>query len=231
MYAQATLVLALAAFDAGRVEAAFATRVIDIEGRAIEGGVTRMWGNASGGPEQVALLSREAVAFERGKLGPLQAAVYFAQGRLRRSLPALRAEPLATAASLAGDAPLRAFAPGPFEGPWAHGFAGLLGATTAVAAALRPVSHPPNGAIAVQLLLTGGWGEDAPAAAERLRSAVGVLARDPLWRVMGADHPFDGPTVSADAGALRVDVTLDAMAVARGVHVATDASLAEIMTY
>jgi hypothetical protein len=231
VYAQATLVLALAAFDAGRVEAAFAARVIGVEGRAVEGGVTRMWGSGPGGREQVALLSREAVGFERGQSGPLRAAVYFAQGRLRRSLPALRAEPLVSAASLAGDAPLRAFAPGPFEGPWANGVAGLLGATTAVAAALRPVSHPPNGAIAVQLLLMGGWGDDAPAAAERLRSAIGVLARDPLSRVMGVDHPIDGPTVSADTGALRVDVMLDAVAVARGVHIATDASLAEIMTY
>lgn len=230
-YPQATLVAARVAFDPGRVEAAFAARVAGVEGRAVERGVMRTWGSVPGGREQVALLAREALVFERGKLGPLRAAVYFAQGRLRRSLPALRAEPLASAAALAGEAPLRAFAPGPFEGEWARGVAGLLRATTAVATALRPVPHAPNGAIAVRLLLMGGWGEDALAAAERLRSAFGVIAGDPLGQLTGMDHPIEGPTVSADAGALRLEVTLDAVAWARGVHAATGANLAEIMAY
>jgi hypothetical protein len=228
-YPQATLALARVGFDPARVTAAFGTRVLRVEGRAVErGGVTRIWGSISGGREQVALLARDAVVFERGQLGPLQAAVYFAQGRLKRSLPVLRAEPLVTAAALAGDAPLRMFAPGPFQGDWARGLAGLLRATTAVAASLRPM---PNGAIGLRVLLMGGWGEDASAAAERLRSAYGILAEDPLGQLTGMDRPVDGPSVSADAAALTLEVTLEAAVLGRGLHVATGASLEEIMAY
>jgi hypothetical protein len=230
-YPKTTLVVARLPFDQERVEAAFVRRWGAVEGRAVEHGMTRVWRGDKGVHEQVALLAREAVVFERGEPGPLRAAIYFSQGRLRRSLPALAAEPLASAAALTGAAPLRAFAPGPFEGEWANGLAGLLRAATAVAVAVRPVAHPPNGAIAMRLLLTGAWGQDAPAAAERLRSAFGVLADDPLGRLTGLDHPLSGPTVTADAGALRLDATFDALVAARGIHTVGDASVAEIMAY
>lgn len=230
-YAQSTLVSARVAFDPDRIEEAFAARVAQVEGRVLEPGVLRTWGSVPGGHEGVALLAHEALLFERGNLGPLRGAVYFAQGRLRRSLPALRAEPLASAAALAGDAPLRVFAPGPFEGDYARGIAGLLRVTTAVATTLRPSKSTSNGAVAVQLLLTGGWDQDGPAAAERLRAAFGVLAADALGQLTGLDHPIEGPTVSVAPGALRLDVTLDAMTWARGVHAATGANLSEIMAY
>jgi len=230
-YPKATLVVARVPFDPGPVDAAFVALGGATEGRAVERGVTRMWRTAPGGYEQVALLAGQAVVVERGQLGPLRAAVYLAQGRLRRSLPALAAEPLASAAALAGEAPLRAFAPGPFEGEWANGFAGLLRATTAVAIALRPAADAPNAAFAVRLLLTGAWGQDGPAAADRLRSAFGVLTSDPLGRLTGLDRPLDGPTVTADGGVLRLEATFDALAAARGLHTIVDASVAEIMAY
>ncbi len=98
---------------AGR--AAFTARAREVEGRAVERAVTRFWGTVGDEREQVAVFGREGVGIEHGGLGPLRAAIYFAQGRLKRSLPALRAEPLSAAAALLGEAPVRAFAPGPFE--------------------------------------------------------------------------------------------------------------------
>ncbi len=229
-YPETTLVVARVPFEPERVEAAFAALGGAAEGRAVERGVTRMWRSVQDEHEQVALLAGRAVVFERGQLGPLRAAVYFAERRLRRSLPALGAEPLASAATFAGEAPLRAFAPGPFEGEWARGLAGLLRATTAIAVTLRPAANAPNSAVSVRMLLTGAWGQDA-SAAERLRSAFGVLMVDPLGRLTGIDHPLEGPTVTADAGALTLEVTLDALAAARGFHTVADASVAEIMAY
>jgi hypothetical protein len=230
-YPRATLVCARTRFDPDRVEAAFRTRVASVEGRTVQRGLRRVWGRTPGGIEEVALLAGEGLIFERGEPGPLRAAVAFAQGRLRRSLPALHAEPLASAAPLVGDAPLRVFAPGPFEGQSAQAIAGLLRATTAVAAAVRPVSDAPDPAVGLRLVLTGGWGQDAPAAAARMRSAFGVLAEDPFGRLIGMNHPTDGPDVSAEPGALRLDVTLDAAVLARGIYAATGANLAEIMDY
>ena len=231
VYPDATLVLARLPFEPKRVEEAFTARVSRVEGRGVEWGVTTIRGDVPLAHEQIAFLGEEALALEHGQPGPLRAAVYFAQGRLRRSLPALHADPLASAASSVGDAPLRIFAPGPFEGQWARGAAGLLGASTAVAAAVRPISGAQRGMLTLRVVLMGAWARDAPEAVERLRAAFGVLAEDPLGQVLGIDHPIDGPAVDADADCLRLEVTVDAAVLARGIHVAADASVAEIMAY
>lgn len=230
-YPSAVLMVARLPFEPSRVEQAFAARVGGLEGRVVDRNVTRVWGSVQHAHEQIAFLAREGMAFEHGQLGPLRAAVYFAQGRLRRSAPALRAEPLASVASALGEAPLRVFAPGPFEGQWAHGAAGLLGASTAVGVAVRPMVSARGGGVSLRIVLTGGWGQDAAVAAQRLRSAFGVFADDPLGLTMGMDQPVDGPSIGADANALRLDVTLDSAVLARGIHVAADANVDEIMAY
>jgi len=228
-YPDATLALARTIIDPARVESAFAARALAVEGRAVDGAVTRVWGTVGDAREQVAAFDRQAIGIERGRLGPLRAAIYFAERKLKRSQPALRAEPLARAAELLGTAPLRAFAPGPFEGEWAEGLGGLLRATTAVGAALRPRDAGPAGALDVSVVLTGAWGAEAPAAAQRLEAAFRVLADDPLGRLTGIDHPLEAPRVSADPEALRLAVSLDPMPLARGLHELTDATMAEIM--
>ncbi len=230
-YDGATLALGSTAVQASRIEAAFAARAIAVEGRATEGGVTRFWGSVGADREQVAVFDGRAVGLEKGRLGPLRAAIYFARGMLKRALPALHAEPLVRVAKLLGDAPLRAFAPGPFEGAWGAGLGGLLRATTAVGASLHPVERPTGGALEAQLVLAGAWGADAPRASERLAAAFQLLAADPLGRLLGIDHPLEEPRVSGDDEALRLQVTLDPLALARGLEAATDARISEIMGY
>ncbi len=229
-YGRTTLALASTAFDPARVEAAFVQRASVVKGRATERGVTLVSGSVGEGRERVALFGDHLVGMEWGEPGPLQAAEYFAQGRLRRSLPALRSVPLAAAAALLGQAPLRVFGSGPFEGAWTRAGAGLLGGATAVGAAMRP-SAGAGAAVDVRVVLTGGWGDDAKAAAERLRSAFGVLAADPLGQLTGIDRPIAGPHVGGAAEALQLDVTLDALWLARGLRSATGADLDEIMSY
>jgi hypothetical protein len=229
----AWLGLARLTVDPSGIEAAFARRALAVEGRVVDHGITRLWGTVGDAREQVAIFGRDAVGMEQGRFGPLGVASYFAQGRLRRSRPALRGEPLEAAAAGAGDAPIRAFASGPFEGAWAGGFGGLLRASTAVAVALRPQpAPPPAGApapIAVRLVLMGAWGNDGAAAADRMGAAFRVLTEDPLGRLSGLTHPIAPPKVIWDPAALQLDVTLDAVELARGVHAATSGSLGEIM--
>jgi len=228
-FAHATLGLARGPLDPAGVEAAFVARASPEEQHTVERGVTRLRGTVGDEPEQVAIFARDGAAIERGQPGPLQAAVYFAEGKLRRSLPALRAEPLAAAAMRVGDAPLRGFAPGPFEGAWAAGLGGLLRATTAVAAALRPVDGKATGAAGLTLVLLGAWGPDAPGAAERLDAAFQVLADDPLGRLTGLNRPVENARASGDASAVRLDAVIDLVALARGLRDATEATAAEIM--
>jgi hypothetical protein len=226
-YPEATLFLVRVPVDPARVESAFTARALTVEGRASTRGVTRLWGSVAQGREQVAVFGRQAVGLEHGHLGPLRAAIYFSEGLLSRALPALAAEPLAEAAKRLGPAPLRAFAPGPFQGAWTQGLGGLLRATTALAVGAWPVAKAS--ALRLRALLTGGWGDDAPAATQRLKAAFEVLATDPLGRLSGLGQPLQGPDVAAEGGALRLDVTLDAMALARGLHDATASSVGELM--
>jgi hypothetical protein len=236
-YGGATLALARAAVEPTEVEAAFSARAEVVEGRAVDGVVTRCWGTVGGERQELALFGREAVGLERGPrdLGPLsssgrnplRAAVYFAQGRLKRALPALAAEPLAHGAALVGDAPIRAFAPGPFTGAWGGGLGGLLRAATAVVAAARPAAHGTG--LVASVLLMGAWGREAAAATQRLAAAFRVLADDPLGRLLGINQPLEEPRLSADAEALRLVVQLDPVTIARGLRAATGAKISEIM--
>jgi hypothetical protein len=230
-YGRSILGLARVQIEPYRVESAFAARATIVEGRAAERGVSRLWGRVGDQGEQVAVFGRSGVGVERGAFGPLRAAIYFAEGKLKRARPSLRAEPLAAAEKLVGDSPLRWFAPGPFEGEWAAGLGGLLRATTAVAATLRAPAEGMAGTIAIRIVLTGAWGSDAQAAADRLAASFRVLASDPLGRLTGVDHPIDGPRVTGDAGALQLDVVVDPVALSRGLNAATDASIAEIMAF
>jgi len=236
-YPEATLTMAEIPFHPPHVEAAFAARALSVEGRAVEGDVTRTWGTFTPGPEatreQLAMLGRDAVMLERGHLGPLRAAIAFAEGKLHRALPALRAEPLQRAAALLGDAPARAFAPGPFEGEWASGLGGLLRASTAAAVSMWPHGASETGTanLFFRVVLLGAWGDDAPAAADRLRAAFDVLANDPLGKLMGVDHPVESARTGGGPDALVLEVSLDAISLARGLRAATAGTVAEIMRF
>lgn len=242
-YPEAMLTMAEVRFDPAKVEAAFAARALSVDGRAAEGDVVRTWGSVAGDGEptreQLALVGRDAVMLERGHLGPLRAALAFAEGKLHRALPALRTEPLKRAAELLGDAPARAFAPGPFDGEWAAGLGGLLRASTAAAVSAWPLGSASNAAanLHFRVVLLGAWGADAPAAADRLRAAFDVLANDPLGKLMGVDHPVDDVRVRVlgegpqNSDAIALEVGLDALALARGLHAATAGTVADIMRF
>lgn len=236
-YPEATLTMAEVRFDPASVEAAFAARTLGVEGRAVEGDVTRTWGSVTSGTdttrEQLALLGRDAVMLERGHLGPLRAALAFSEAKLHRSLPALRADPLMRAAALLGDAPARAFAPGPFEGEWAAGLGGLLRASTAAAVSAWPRGSAEAGTanLFFRVVLLGAWGADAPAAADRLRAAFDVLSNDPLGKLMRVDHPVQDPHAVGGPDALVLEVGLDALSLARGLRAATAGTVADIMRF
>ena len=128
---------------------------------------------------------------------------------------------------MVGDAPLRAFAPGPFEGEIAQGLGGLMRASTAVGVSMKFAGAPAK--LAIRIVLTGAWGKDAPAAAERLAAAVHVVSESPFGRLLGLDHPVVSPEVHAMDEALVIEVTIDGAVLARGLHDALDAEISEIM--
>lgn len=224
-----TLTLARVPVDPGRIERVFLDRATAVDGRAAEHGVIRLWGTAGGQRTQVAVLGRAAVGLERGPLGPLRAAIYFARGRLRRSPSALHGPPFAEALERLGDGPARAFCAGPFEGEWGAGLGGLLRATTCAGASLRPANGPAGADVALRAVLMGAWGDQASSAAGRLEAWLRVLAEDPLGRLAGLDRPVVPPSTRAGPDAVEIEVVLDSLTLARGVQAATVASIAEIL--
>lgn len=163
------------------------------------------------------------------KATPSRAAEAFLVGKLKRAAPALRGAALASTAALLEDAPLRAFLPGPFDAETGKALGGLLRAATAVGLSVRYEGAPTK--LRVRLVLTGAWGDDGAAAAERLAAAVHVLSESPAGRLFGIDHPLEGPTTRALADALVLDAVIDATPLARGVHDALDADVNEIMEH
>ncbi len=243
-YGKTTLFLARAPLDPARVEAAFAEHVVAVDGRALDRKsaspttqIVRTWGTSSAGHEQLAIFGVEAAAVERGRLGPLRVAELFAEGRLKKASPALRTAPLSRAVELLGDAPMRAFAPGPFNDEWGRGVGGLLAASTAVALAVR-ISQPAEpssagGRLDATLVLLGTWKDDASAAKDRLAAVFNTVAHSSLGRLVGLDQPLANARVAStpSGDALVLDVSLDATLLARGLNAATGASIADIMSF
>jgi hypothetical protein len=244
-YASTTLFVTRGAIDPSRVESAFRKQADAIEGRAIDRAagphsITRMWGTLHGERAQLALLGHDGVGLEVGRFGQLRASELFAEQRLKKASPALRAVPLVRADELlrsaAGDAPLRAFAPGPFEDEAARALAGLLGASTAAAVAVRVVPKADvsdhTAALELTVVLTGAWKDDAPAAAQKLRAAVDTLGATAIGRLTSLDHPLVEPRIEPLPDALRLTLVLDALSVARGLHASFgQAEISEIMSY
>lgn len=228
-YRESVLSIARTPIDPGSLERAFADRTTRADGRTVVAPnplVVRLGGDVLGEHQQLVVFGRDAVALEQGKPGPARVAEAFALGKLRRASPALKGAALARVAEIVGHAPLRVFAPGPFEGESAQGLGGLLRATTAVGASASVV---PDRRLVVRLVLAGAWGRDAEAAAERLKAAIHVVSETALGRLLGLDHPASPPTVHGTTEALVVEATFDLPALARGVHEAIDAEIDEIM--
>lgn len=229
-FPDSTLALVSAPVQAERIVAAFGSGAVTVDGQSIDHGVTRVWGRRGNRPatEELAIFGERAVGWERGRCQMLRVASLFAEGRLHRALPALHVEPLASASAAVGDAPIRAFAPGPFRGEYATGLGGLLRAATAVAATVRPGSRSD---LVLHFALLGAWEHDAAGAADRLAAAFETLAWDPIGRLVGVESAIDGPHTWSQDGTLRLEVSLDANSMARGLHAAADASVEEMMSY
>ncbi len=235
-YPEADLVLARGVFDPAVIERTFDVRAA-VEGRGIDrradalGTITRTWGSIGDRRSQLAIFGREVIGIENGRFGPLRAAEFFAEEKLKRASPALRAEPFASASAFLGDAPFRAIAAGPFDAPWKNAFGGLLGASTAVALSLRPdksdAAHDGD-RIAVTFALFGSWGDDGPAAEARLAASVDLIRQSALGQLCGLDHAVVGPTKRISANVIAIDATFQTEPFFRGIRDATTADAFEI---
>lgn len=225
-YPQTTLALVLTPLDPARVERAFTQRAIRAERSAgAAPDIVRASGEVGSAHEDLLILGQRAVGLSVGARGPLRAAELFALGKLRRASPAFRSPPLDRAAEVLGASPARLFFPGPFSGDAAKGLGGLLGAATAVGVAARV----EGGLVHVRISVLGVDPKDAHAATLRLLATYDRIADSGVGRLCGLDHPKTAPAVGQEDDALTLTVTLDAMAVGKGLYDATQADVSELM--
>ncbi len=213
-----------------QVDAAFETSATSTVRRTILAAnprVTRLTADSEGEPRQLTIFGRDEIVLERGQPGPLRASEAFAFGKLKKASPSLSGAALRRASELLSNAPVRAFAAGPFQGEAAGGLGGLLRAATAVGASAAWTGKGSN--VKVRLVLTGAWKDDASTAAETLGAAVHVLAESPAGRLFGLNHPVQEPSVHVEPEALVLDAVIDADALAHGIHDAVDADVVEMM--
>jgi len=181
---------------------------------------------ANGEVRALAALLPDVVVIESGGTKYTKAVCLHALGKLKRSAPALQAPGMPGLVERLGKAPIRGFAPGPFQGEWEKGLHGLLGAATGAAGAVRIT---PVGTLQASFAVAGDWGDRAEAASLRLEHSWNDLASSGFGRLTDLEKPVRPalPTHAPDAASLTVEV--DAHRFLEGLRAAVSARIEEIM--
>ncbi|MGK3967088.1 hypothetical protein WMF38_23305 [Sorangium sp. So ce118] len=212
------------------IERLFRRRLTGKERRALDRpDVVRVMGDIGRAPHALVLLGPDVVGVQEGgspRRGPARVASLYALGRLKRAPTALSDGPLAALAARFGPAPVRAFAPGPFDGELARGARGLLAAATAVGAAARPSARE---GIALAIAVSGDFSTSGEAASEELLLAWNELAQGSFGHLLGLDAPVEPPLATHAPDAVAVAVELNPQALARGLAAATGERIEEML--
>ncbi|WP_081426634.1 hypothetical protein [Sorangium cellulosum] len=227
---EARLYVARHSGDPRTIERLFRRRLTGKERRALDRpDVVRVTGDIGRAPHALVLLGPDVVGVQDGGSplrGPARVASLYALGRLKRSPTALSEGPLAALAARFGPAPVRAFAPGPFDGELARGARGLLAAATAVGAAARPSARE---GIALAIAVAGDFSTSGEAASEELLLAWNELAHGSFGHLLGLDAPVEPPLATHAPDAVAIAVELNPRALARGLAAATGERIEEML--
>lgn len=182
-------------------------------------------GVVGGGPRTLVTVQDTFAGFAIGDPTPARVVGGYALAKLR-SKPALAGAALASLPRRLTEAPLRGYAPGPFEGDWARAGLGLLEAATAVAGTAEFTS---DGGVRLRVVIAGRWDLPGSDASTRLEAAYLQLAASALGRLLALDQPRAAPlvTTSPDHLTLTVDLALDPLLA--GLHAAVAAETDELM--
>lgn len=191
--------------------------------------IVRVSGRIGKTGHALATLGRDIVCLQQdGSLdrGPCRISALLAQGKLKRIHPVFHDESLRNLAQRFESAPLRLFAPGPFDGETARGVRGLLGAATAIGAAFRPTKQQ---GLALEIAVTGDFSTSGGEASRKLASSWDDLAGRPLGHLLGLDAPMTAAAPSYLPDVVLLQVELDPRKLAKGLADATSNQIREIM--
>jgi hypothetical protein len=216
--------------DPTAIERLFRARLVGGEHRALDrADLVRLSGKIGSTPSTLVLAGRDVAAFQFGGAmarGPARVASLYALDKLKKSPTLLAEDPLRALDARLGQAPVRAFALGPFEGELTRGARGLLAGATALGGTVRPSARE---GLLVVVAVSGDFASSGPAASHELAVAWDDLARGSFGHLLGLDEPIEKPLATHGTDAVAVAVEIDPGRLARGLASATSARIAEIM--
>jgi hypothetical protein len=184
--------------------------------------VRLLQGVIGGYPRTLVTAEGRFAAWSDGDPAPARAAGLYAAGRLATVPSALEGAAFMDLPKNIHDAPIRAYAAGPFEGAWAGAAQGALSGATGVAVAARPVEDELH----VRVALGGDW---EPEDIARVEAAWTRNASSQLGSLQGLSEPAAAPRTVFSERVLEWSTSLRLKPLLDGLYAAVGAQVDELM--
>lgn len=189
--------------------------------------LTRVSGVVGTTPQSLLQFDGKFLAVAVGDPTTVRIVEAFARQKLKRSPTVFNGVALKSFADFAGGAPLVFLAPGPFEGRWMFGGAGLLAAANAVGVRATPTSN--GHALRVTVAIDGPWGEEGAQPVPRMEQAWEALAESSTGRLFGLHELEQAPVVRSTKERVTLDVELELAPIIHGLRAAVAADVWEML--
>jgi hypothetical protein len=176
-------------------------------------------------PQMLVRIGDRLVAVAVGDPTPARIVEAFARRKLSKATPALRGSALSTLPEAMTQAPLRFYAPGPFQDEWLQGARGLFAAALAFGGTLRPKG---NDRIVATLYLSGAWDNETEAA-ERAGVAWRDVAESSTGRLLGLHATPEPAKVATSPELLTLELELAVEPLVQGLHAAVAADVGRML--
>jgi hypothetical protein len=224
-----TLYLAMSPASTRTIERRFAERLTsDPVVRHPDRRIARISGLAGQTPETMVSIDKLLVGVAVGDPTSARVVEGYALRKLARSPAALEGAALSGLPKSIASAPVRFYAPGPFQGEWQRGLRGLLSTATALGVAGEPLEMGKT--LRLTAVISGDW-PNPTLARDKLEQAWKDLAESSLGRLVGLNQPASAPEISANAELLRLTVELEVRPLASGLEAAVAADVWKMMDF
>jgi len=193
--------------------------------------LTRVSGVVGKTPQSLLQFDGKFLAVAVGDPTTVRIVEAFARQKLKRSPTVFGGVALKSFADFADGAPLVFLAPGPFEGRWMFGGAGLLAAASGVGIRAIPTSN--GRALRVTVAIDGPWGEqsgeEGAQPVPKMEQAWEALTESSTGRLFGLHELERAPVVRSTKERVTLDVELELSPIVQGLRAAVAADVWEML--
>ena len=216
-----TLYLARVGNDTQRVRERFEARLVsDPVSRSLHSGLWRVTGMIANTPESLLTVDNDFSAIALGDPLLIRIVEGFTVDRFKKTPPALAGAALSTLPGELKAAPLRFYAPGPFQEEWATGAEGLLAQAFAFGVA---VSLSEGARLKVHAVMSGTFGPNVEQARVRLLNTWDTIQTSAIGHVLGLKENTEPSRLEVHPSEATLDFTLDSESLMKGLAAAVTA--------